>query len=79
MTRRIVILSSDGHRLSDIDIDDPNWERRGYDKFAAYGASKTANVLHMVELDRRFRDDGVRAYAVHPGGGRDLVGPSHEP
>jgi NAD(P)-dependent dehydrogenase (short-subunit alcohol dehydrogenase family) len=64
---RIVILSSDGHRLSDIDLDDPNWEHRDYDKFAAYGASKTANVLHMVELDRRLRDSGVRAYAVHPG------------
>jgi len=64
---RIVILSSDGHRMSDVDLDDPNWERREYDKFAAYGASKTANVLHMVELDRRLRDRGVRAYSVHPG------------
>jgi len=64
---RIVILSSDGHRLSDVDLDDPNWERREYDKFAAYGASKTANILHMVELDRRMRDRGVRAYSVHPG------------
>lgn len=64
---RIVILSSDGHRLSDVDLDDPNWERREYDKFVAYGASKTANILHMVELDRRMRDRGVRAYSVHPG------------
>lgn len=64
---RIVNLSSDGHRLSDVDLDDPNWERRDYDKFTAYGASKTANVLHVVELDRRLRDRGVRAYAVHPG------------
>ena len=64
---RIVTLSSDGHRLSDIDLDDPNWDRRDYDKFAAYGASKTANILHVVELDRRLRDHGVRAYAVHPG------------
>ena len=64
---RIVILSSDGHRMSDVDLDDPNWESRDYDKFAAYGASKTANVLHMVELDRRLRDRGVRAYSVHPG------------
>ena len=64
---RIVILSSDGHRMSDVDLDDPNWERREYDKFAAYGASKTANLLHMVELDRRLRDRGVRAYSVHPG------------
>jgi NAD(P)-dependent dehydrogenase (short-subunit alcohol dehydrogenase family) len=64
---RIVILSSDGHFLSDVDLDDPNWTRREYDKFVAYGASKTANILHMVELDRRLRDDGVRTYSVHPG------------
>ncbi|HEX3546561.1 MAG TPA: SDR family NAD(P)-dependent oxidoreductase [Mycobacterium sp.] len=64
---RIVILSSDGHRMADVDLDDPNWESRDYDKFVAYGASKTANVLHMVELDRRLRDRGVRAYSVHPG------------
>ena len=55
---RIVNLSSDGHRLSDVDLDDPNWEHREYDKFAAYGASKTANILHTVELDRRLRDQG---------------------
>ncbi|TRW78748.1 SDR family NAD(P)-dependent oxidoreductase [Mycolicibacterium sp. 018/SC-01/001] len=64
---RVVNLSSAGHRLGDIDLDDPNWELRDYDKFAAYGASKTANVLHAVETDRRLRDSGVRAYAVHPG------------
>ena len=64
---RVVILSSDGHHMSDIDLDDPNWERREYDKFRAYGASKTANVLHMVELNRRYADDGIHAVAVHPG------------
>ena len=64
---RIVILSSDGHRMSDVDLADPNWERREYDKFAAYGASKTANILHTVALDLRLRERGVRAYAVHPG------------
>jgi NAD(P)-dependent dehydrogenase (short-subunit alcohol dehydrogenase family) len=64
---RVVNLSSDGHKLADVDLDDPNWERREYNKFHAYGASKTANILHAVELDRRLRDSGVRAYAVHPG------------
>jgi len=64
---RLVILSSGGHMMGDVDFDDPNWERRDYDKFVAYGASKTANVLHAVEADRRLRDSGVRAYAVHPG------------
>ncbi len=64
---RIVNLSSGGHVLGDIDFDDPNWERREYDKFEAYGASKTANILHANEADRRLREQGIRAYAVHPG------------
>lgn len=64
---RIVNLSSDGHHLADVDLDDPNWQRREYDKFSAYGAAKTANILHAVELDRRLREHGVRSYAVHPG------------
>jgi NAD(P)-dependent dehydrogenase (short-subunit alcohol dehydrogenase family) len=64
---RVVNLSSGGHVLGDVDFDDPNWERRDYDKFVAYGASKTANILHAVEADRRWREWGIRAYAVHPG------------
>ncbi len=64
---RIVTLSSGGHVMGDVDFDDPNWEGREYDKFVAYGASKTANILHTVEADRRLRDLGIRAYAVHPG------------
>ena len=64
---RIVNLSSDGYKLADVDLDDPNWHRRDYNKFHAYGAAKTANILHAVELDRRLRDSGIRAYAVHPG------------
>ena len=64
---RVVNLSSGGHIMGDVDFDDPNWERRDYDKFVAYGASKTANILHAVEADRRLRDLGIRAYAVHPG------------
>ena len=65
---RIVSLSSAGHRFGDVDLDDPNFERRDYDPWIAYGRSKTANVLFAVELDRRLRDRDVRATAVHPGG-----------
>jgi NAD(P)-dependent dehydrogenase (short-subunit alcohol dehydrogenase family) len=64
---RVVILSSMGHRLADIDLDDPNFERKPYDEWASYGAAKTANVLFAVELDKRLRGRGVRAAAVHPG------------
>jgi len=65
---RIVMLSSLAHRFGDVDLDDPNFEHTPYREFLAYGRSKTANVLFAVELDRRLRDAGIRATAVHPGG-----------
>lgn len=65
---RVVSLASSGHRISNIDLDDPNFERTPYDRWLAYGRSKTANALFAVEFDRRHRDRGVRATAVHPGG-----------
>ena len=65
---RVVCLSSAGHRFSDVDLDDPNFERTPYAEFVAYGRSKTANILFAVEFDRRHKARGVRACAVHPGG-----------
>jgi NAD(P)-dependent dehydrogenase (short-subunit alcohol dehydrogenase family) len=65
---RLVNLSSAGHRFADVDLDDPNFERTAYSEFVAYGRSKTANVLFAVEFDRRHREQGIRATAVHPGG-----------
>jgi NAD(P)-dependent dehydrogenase (short-subunit alcohol dehydrogenase family) len=65
---RIVCLTSSGHRLSDVDLDDPNFERTPYDPWTAYGRSKTANALFALALDRRLRDRGVRVASVHPGG-----------
>jgi len=65
---RLVNLSSAGHRFSDVDLEDPNFETTPYTEFGAYGRSKTANILFAVEFDRRHRGEGVRATAVHPGG-----------
>lgn len=65
---RLVNLASAGHRFSDVNLQDPNFDHGGYSEFGAYGRSKTANVLFAVEFDRRHRDRGVRAVAVHPGG-----------
>jgi NAD(P)-dependent dehydrogenase (short-subunit alcohol dehydrogenase family) len=65
---RVVSVSSRGHRRSNVDFDDPNYERRPYERWQAYGQSKTANVLFAVALDRRGEGDGIRAFAVHPGG-----------
>jgi NAD(P)-dependent dehydrogenase (short-subunit alcohol dehydrogenase family) len=64
---RLVNLSSSGHRYSDVDLEDPNFEHTPYTEFGAYGRSKTANILFAVEFDRRHKARGIRATAVHPG------------
>jgi NAD(P)-dependent dehydrogenase (short-subunit alcohol dehydrogenase family) len=64
---RLINVSSAGHRYSNVDMDDPNFERTPYDPFVAYGRSKTANILFAVAFDQRHRERGVRAAAVHPG------------
>jgi NAD(P)-dependent dehydrogenase (short-subunit alcohol dehydrogenase family) len=65
---RLINLSSSGHRYSNVDLQDPNFERTPYEPFVAYGRSKTANILFAVAFDQRHRERGVRAAAVHPGG-----------
>src|SRR6202043_2980489 len=65
---RLINLSSSGHRYSNVDLEDPSFEHTPYEPFVAYGRSKTANILFAVAFDKRHRDRGVRAAAVHPGG-----------
>ena len=64
---RVVSLTSGGHRAGDVDLEDPGFQRTPYNPMIAYGRLKTANVLFAVEFDRRHRDAGIRAAAVHPG------------
>lgn len=65
---RLVALSSTGHIRSDIHWDDPNFSSHEYEKWDAYGQSKTANALFALGVDRRGREFGIRAFSVHPGG-----------
>jgi NAD(P)-dependent dehydrogenase (short-subunit alcohol dehydrogenase family) len=64
---RLVNVASSGHRFSNVNLDDPNFERTPYDPFLAYGRSKTANILFAVAFDQRYRGRDIRAAAVHPG------------
>jgi len=64
---RVVTLTSRGHMRASVDLDDPSFERRPYDKWKAYGQSKSANALFALELDARGEKHGVRAFSVHPG------------
>src|ERR1700736_491703 len=65
---RLINLSSSGHRFSNVDLEDPGFQRTPYEPFVAYGRSKTANILFAVAFDERGRERGVRAAAIHPGG-----------
>ena len=64
---RVVSLSSRGHQRAPVDFDDPNFERRAYDRWRGYGQAKTANILFAVEMDRRGEANGIRAFSLHPG------------
>jgi NAD(P)-dependent dehydrogenase (short-subunit alcohol dehydrogenase family) len=76
---RLVNLSSAGHRYSNVDLEDPNFQHTPYDPFIAYGRSKTANILFAVAYDQRHRARGVRATAVHPGGIETELGRHMDP
>lgn len=64
---RVVVLTSSGHRFGAPDLEDPNFERTPYDKWVAYGRSKSANALFALTLDDRGQRHAVRAFSVHPG------------
>ncbi|MEM8487567.1 MAG: oxidoreductase [Bacteroidota bacterium] len=65
---RVVCLTSTGHKLSDIRWDDIQFESDNYDKWVAYGQSKTANALFARGLASRLKQSGGQAFSVHPGG-----------
>ena len=76
ITDRVVTVSSQLHRRGRIDLDDLNWEHRSYNATGAYNASKLANVLFTLELQRRLTEAGsqVRAVTAHPGIARTSLG-----
>jgi NAD(P)-dependent dehydrogenase (short-subunit alcohol dehydrogenase family) len=65
---RVINVSSEAHRSArrGLDFDDLQMTR-GYSSSKAYAASKLANILFTVELDRRLSEAGVTARALHPG------------
>ena len=65
---RVVVLSSIGHAGNGLNLDDVNFERREYKKWAAYAQAKSANALFALHLDQLGEPLGIRAFSVHPGG-----------
>jgi NAD(P)-dependent dehydrogenase (short-subunit alcohol dehydrogenase family) len=64
---RVICLSSSAHNMSGIRWHDIHFNNNNYEKWTAYGQSKTANALFALALDMKFSDQGLRAFSVHPG------------
>lgn len=64
---RVICVSSAGHHLSPIRWDDIHFEKERYDKWIAYGQSKTGNALFALQLDQYGRKQNIRAFSLHPG------------
>jgi protochlorophyllide reductase len=66
---RVVVVSSTAHRAARLQVTDLNWEHRRYQRWVAYGNSKLANLLHVLELQRRAEEAGspLTAVGAHPG------------
>jgi NAD(P)-dependent dehydrogenase (short-subunit alcohol dehydrogenase family) len=64
---RVVSVSSRGYQFSEINVDDPNFDHRAYDKWLAYGQACTAKILFAVALNRRGKAYDIQAFSVHPG------------
>ena len=60
-------LSSAGHTHSDVNLDDPNFEKSEYNAWESYGRSKSANIHFTQEIVRRYGDRIQSFFAVHPG------------
>jgi NAD(P)-dependent dehydrogenase (short-subunit alcohol dehydrogenase family) len=65
---RVIALSSTAHIRGDVLWDDPHFRETPYDKWRAYAQSKSANALFARQADQLWQGDGIRVFAVHPGG-----------
>ena len=65
---RVVAVSSIGHRRSDIHYEDIDFRTRPYERWEAYGQSKTACALLAMAADTFWRDRGIRSNTMNPGG-----------
>jgi NAD(P)-dependent dehydrogenase (short-subunit alcohol dehydrogenase family) len=63
---RLLVLSSAAHKGLPVHLDDLQWRKRPH-SLAAYGESKSANILFAQEAARRWGGDGIHANAILPG------------
>jgi NAD(P)-dependent dehydrogenase (short-subunit alcohol dehydrogenase family) len=64
---RVVNVASSAHRLSPIRFHDMDFTKEGYNKWAAYGQSKTANIYMANSIERHYGAKGLHGFSLHPG------------
>lgn len=76
---RIIQVNSQGHRFNGFDINDINWDKRFYNPYKSYGASKTAQLLTVREFAERLKNAGATINAMHPGEVKTNIGNNNGP
>ena len=76
---RIIHVNSEGHRFSDVHLDDLLWKRHIYTGLGGYGASKTAQLLTTWEFADALAGTGVTINAMHPGDVKTNIGNNNGP
>ena len=71
---RILQVNSEGHRFNGLDPNDLSWKKRLYTGLRSYGASKTAQLLTVWELNDQLKGSQVTINALHPGDVRTNIG-----
>ncbi|KAF2798762.1 short-chain dehydrogenase/reductase-like protein [Melanomma pulvis-pyrius CBS 109.77] len=65
---RYISVSSTGHRMGSVRLDDYNFEAEAYDPWKGYGQSKTANIWMANSIQRRYAAQNLIGIGLHPGG-----------
>jgi len=71
---RIIQVNSEGHRFSNVHINDLSFKKRIYTGLRSYGASKTAQLMTVWEFADLLQGSGVTINAMHPGAVRTNIG-----
>jgi len=70
----VLFINSEGHRFNGLNMNDLNWQKRLYTGLRSYGASKTAQLLCMLEINKRLANTNIIVNAMHPGDVKTNIG-----
>jgi NAD(P)-dependent dehydrogenase (short-subunit alcohol dehydrogenase family) len=75
---KIINVSSEAHRIASFNTEDPSLKKSG-NTFSAYCQAKLYNILFTKELKRRFSEQGISSFSLHPGAVKTAFGSETDP